>query len=106
MKRLPHLLGLLAIVALSACDAQNSPGKDPAREQDFSSMPPATANETDRDSISSQERVEKPIGKGSAADQAASGSGSMQQAPGDVSSPTSQIPTESPEVKGTARKAE
>ncbi|HEX8427276.1 hypothetical protein [Hymenobacter sp.] len=103
MKRLPHLLALLAIASLAACDPQNSPGKDPQRSEDISQIPPATANETNRDSISSQQRVEKPIGKGSAADQAASGSGSLQQAPGDRSSPTSTIPTKSTEQQGKAQ---
>ncbi|UOG73707.1 hypothetical protein MTX78_16475 [Hymenobacter tibetensis] len=106
MKRFPHLLALLAIASLSACDPQNSPGKDPQRSEDFSQNPPATANETDRDSISGGQRVEKPIGKGSAADQKTSGSDSYQAAPGDRSSPTSQMPTNSEELKGNARETE
>ena len=103
MKRFSPLLAVLAIASLSACNQQNLPGTEQDREQDFSTMPPATANETNRDSISSQQRVEKPIGKGSAADQAASGSGSMQHAPGDPSSPTSTIPTKSEEQQGNVR---
>ena len=106
MKNLSHLLLALLTAAsliLVACDPQNSPGKDPQRSEDFTQAPPATSNETDRDSISSRQRVEPPIGKGSAADQQTSADAGLQSAPGNPSSPTSTVPQQSPEAQSKAR---
>lgn len=98
------LLALSLGAALTACDSTNSPGKDPQRSQDFTNAPPATANETDRDSLSGGQRVEKPIGKGSAADQKTSADAGLQSAPGNASSPVNNMPQESPEARSTTRK--
>ncbi|MBC8083202.1 MAG: hypothetical protein H7Z21_08325 [Hymenobacter sp.] len=106
MKQLSHLLlAVLATASLAGCDPQNSPGKDSQRSEDFTTAPPATSNETNRDSISSQQRVEKPIGKGSASEQTSSPDAGLQAAPGSRSSPTSTIPQpqESPEAQSKAR---
>lgn len=105
MKRIPLFglalgLGLL----LSACDYSYGPGVDPQHSQDFSTYLPATANEINRDSLSQQQRVERPIGKGSAADQRTSADAGIQSAPYNASSPTATMPRgESGEVRSTAR---
>lgn len=108
MKRISHLLlaAVLATATLAACDRQNSPGKDPQFSQDFTTAPPATTNETDRDSISGEQRVETPVGKGSAADQKASqgdADASLEASPSNPKSPTNTIPQQSEEAKSTAR---
>lgn len=104
MKRISILgLTLGLSVAFAACDYSNGPGKEPQHSQDFTTIPPATANETDRDSISSQQRVERPVGKGSAADQKTSVDAGLQGAPNNASSPVGDIPTESEEARSTAR---
>jgi hypothetical protein len=106
MKRLPSFFALLAIASLSACDPQNAPGKDHVRSEDFSVIPPSTPNETDRDSISAHIDTPTPIGRGSAEDQRTSGSNSYQAAPGDRSSPTSQMPTKPEGMNGESREAD
>jgi len=104
MKRISHLLvALVATASLAACDRTNSPGKDPQASEDFTNAPPATSNETDRDSISVRERVEEPIGKGSAADQQTSADAGLQSSPGNPSSPTGTIPQESQEAQSKGR---
>jgi hypothetical protein len=105
MKRTTSLLLALGLgAALTACDYSNGPGKEPqAGSQDFTTAPPATANETNRDSISGGQEVHTPIGKGSAADQKTSADAGLQSAPGNASSPVNKMPQESPEARSTAR---
>lgn len=107
MKRISHLLlAVAAVASLAACDRQNSPGKDPQVTEDFSDAPPATANETDRDSISGVERVEKPVGKGSAADQQANqgnADAALESSPSNPNSPPNRMPDESEEAKSKGR---
>lgn len=105
MKRtLSFLLALGLASAFTACDYSNGPGKEPqAGSQDFTDAPPATANETNRDSISGGQEVHTPIGKGSAADQKTSADAGLQNAPGNATSPTNTMPQESQEARSSAR---
>ena len=104
MKRILPLLAAGSLLALTACDPTNSPGKDPQRSQDFTNAPPATANETDRDSLSGGQDTYTPIGKGSAIDQKTSADAGLQSAPGNASSPVNNMPQESSEARSTAGK--
>jgi hypothetical protein len=107
MKRISHLLlAVAAVASLAACDRQASPGKDPQVTEDFSDAPPATVNETDRDSISGGQRVEAPAGKGSAADQQASqgdADAALESSPSNPNSPPNRMPKESEEAKSKGR---
>ncbi|MBC6696501.1 hypothetical protein [Hymenobacter sp. BT190] len=105
MKRIPSLLLACSLgLSLTACDYNKTPGKDPQASQDFTEAPAATTNETDRDSLSGGQRVETPIGKGSAADQKTSADAGLQSAPGNANSPVNNIPQESPEARSTVGK--
>lgn len=96
-------LGLLAALAasLTACDYNNTPGKDPQASQDFTDAPKATATETDLDSISGSQDAYTPIGKGSAADQKTSPDAALDAAPGN--SPTTTMPQANPEAQASTR---
>ncbi|RSK47782.1 hypothetical protein [Hymenobacter rigui] len=104
MKRLLSL-GLTATLAcsLAACDYNNTPGKDPQASQDFSDAPKARATETNLDSISGQQEVNTPTGKGSAADQKTSADAGLDAAPNNPNSPTSTMPQSSPEGNASTR---
>lgn len=104
MKRTTSLLLALGLGAgLSACDYNNTPGKDPQASQDFTDAPKATSNETDRDSLSGGQRVEPPVGLGSAPDQKTSTDAALDGAPKSPGSPTTTMPTESEEARSTNR---
>ncbi|RSK23901.1 hypothetical protein [Hymenobacter metallilatus] len=104
MKRLLSLtLAAGLATALTACDYNNTPGKDPQASQDFSEAPKARATETDLDSISSQQEVNTPVGTGSAADQKTSTDAALEGAPNSPSSPTSTMPSNSSEGNASAR---
>ncbi|MBD2714945.1 hypothetical protein KBK19_07855 [Microvirga sp. STR05] len=104
MKRsFTFLLALSLGAALTACDYNNTPGKDPQASQDFSDAPKATTNETDRDSLSGGQNVETPTGLGSAADQKTSTNAALEGAPSSPGSPTTTMPTESEEGRSTTR---
>jgi len=103
MKCILPLLLAGTLATLSACDYNKTPGKDPQASQDFSEAPKARATETDLDSISSQQEVNTPIGKGSAADQKTSPDAALDAAPGNPNSPTSTMPESSPEARSTTR---
>lgn len=92
MKRLPHLLAFLAVASLASCDYSRTPGKDPQDIEDYSAVPPATANETKRDSINGQQVAPPPGGVGSAADQATSVDAGLEGAPNNANSPQQNMP--------------
>lgn len=95
MKRLPHLLlTLLAAASLASCDYSRTPGKDPQDIEDFSDVPPATANETKRDSVNEKQNVQPPGGVGSAADQATSVDAGLEGAPNNANSPQQNMPAQ------------
>ncbi|MBT9391546.1 hypothetical protein KLP40_00105 [Hymenobacter sp. NST-14] len=100
MKRFLSLSLLAALTAcLTACDYNNTPGKDPQASQDFTNAPDATATETDLDSISGNQDAYTPIGKGSAADQRTSPDTTLNAG----TSPTTTMPQTNPEVKASTR---
>jgi hypothetical protein len=104
MKRILPLLLAGSLAALTACDYNKTPGKDPQASEDFTEAPKARATETNLDSISSQQEVNTPMGAGSAADQKTSPDAALDAAPGSPTSPTSTMPESSPEARSTARK--
>ncbi|MFD2786422.1 hypothetical protein [Hymenobacter rubripertinctus] len=106
MKRLLSFALVAALTAalaasLTACDYNNTPGKDPQASQDFTNAPKATATETNLDSISGSQEVHTPIGKGSAADQQTSVDAALDAAPGN--SPTSTMPQTNTEARASTR---
>lgn len=105
MKRsLTLLLASSLVAALTACDYNKTPGKDPQASQDFTDAPKARATETDLDSVSTEQVVKAPIGTGSATDQQTSPDAALDAAPGGPGSPTSTMPTQSAEAQSTTRK--
>lgn len=104
MKRLlTFALGAALATAFTACDYNNTPGKDPQASQDFTNAPKARATETNLDSISNGEEAHTPIGTGSAADQKTSTDAALEGAPNSPSSPTSTMPSTSTEGNASAR---
>jgi len=62
------LLALVLSAAFTACDYTLTPGDDSHLRDSFADAPPATPNETNRDSISAHIDTYRPIGTGSAYD--------------------------------------
>ncbi|SNC74564.1 hypothetical protein SAMN06265337_2433 [Hymenobacter gelipurpurascens] len=104
MKRPILLLALSGLLTtFTACDYNNTPGKDPQASQDFTQAPKARATETNLDSISGGDEAYEPIGKGSAADQKTSADAGLQSSPSNPTSPTSTMPQNNTETKSTVR---
>ncbi|WP_426492789.1 hypothetical protein [Hymenobacter sp. 102] len=104
MKRLlTFALAAVLASAFSACDYNNTPGKDPQASQDFTEAPKARSTETNLDSISDEQVVTQPQGTGSAADQKTSTDAALEGAPNSPSSPTSTMPSNSSEGNASAR---
>jgi hypothetical protein len=104
MKRLlPFALAAVLTSVFSACDYNNTPGKDPQASQDFTEAPKARATETNLDSISGQQVVTQPQGTGSAADQKTSVDAALEGTPNSPSSPASTMPSNSTEANASAR---
>ncbi|GAB3236435.1 hypothetical protein GCM10027346_27120 [Hymenobacter seoulensis] len=104
MKRSFALLltgGLLS--ALTACDYNNTPGRDPQTSQDFTQGKPANATDTNRDSISGGDEAYTPIGTGSPVDQKKSVDAAMEGAPKDANSPATAAPSNNSEANASTR---
>lgn len=95
------LLGTLGTAALSACDYNNTPGKNTQFSQDFTDAPRATDADTDLDSVSQSQDAYTPIGKGSPADQKTSVNSALEANQGN--SPASTMPASNPEAKASTR---
>ncbi|MBX0292905.1 hypothetical protein K3G63_20855 [Hymenobacter sp. HSC-4F20] len=103
MKRLLLLLTSGLLVSLTACDYNNTPGKDPQVSQDFSTYRKASATETNRDSVSGGDEAYTPIGTGSAQDQKTSTDAALEGQPNNANSPVGDMPATNNEVKSTTR---